>query len=147
MLSTKFEFTLMWRFSSRYHQLASPQHSTIYHPWLHLRPPPTSDVSWFCQVRVSGWGKKFIIFISNCAMCSYIFDFLCWESSRQILFVCQHQKSCTSKSLFEKQNVQLFPTRIQSHTISWIDDPHETVSAFKVISPVGSQGLLTTNIP
>jgi hypothetical protein len=93
-----------------------------------------------------------------------LLDFCFIHASIDICLVGKHEQTCPRKSLavmvsqrscrnaarsylFLQKAMKLLPTVIDSQSIRGIHHPNQGISLLKVIPPVGSEGLLATNIP
>jgi len=65
----------------------------------------------------------------------------------EVLFVCENKHGYVGKLFFIQELLDLFVTFRNALLIRGVDDENNPIRAIVVILPVGSDGLLTTDVP
>ena len=74
-------------------------------------------------------------------------DLLRGESSGNVLLVAEDEECGTGQLLLEEKLLKLLLAVLKSELVSAVNDPDESISLLKVISPVRADGGLTSDIP
>ena len=74
-------------------------------------------------------------------------NFSSFESKIQVLFVGEHKERLTRELLLVHKIIEFLYVLLESLLIGGVDDKDDTIDIIVVVLPVGSNGLLTSNIP
>ena len=77
----------------------------------------------------------------------HLLDLLQAEGTWKILLVGKDKESGTEQPLLLQQPLQLLPAVLQPSPVRRVDHPDEAVRRLKIVPPVGTQGLLASDIP
>lgn len=84
---------------------------------------------------------------SNLIKFQKLLNFFTTQSPLNILLIAKYKQSTSNQFLLFKQSMEFFFTYRKSHFITGIYNPDKSVSLFKVISPVRSDGFLAPYVP
>lgn len=76
-----------------------------------------------------------------------LFDLITCETSLDILFVAENKQSGSHQSLLFQQIVKFSLRVFKSHLVWTVDNPDHSIGLLEVVSPIWTDGFLTSNIP